>query len=354
MTDKLKPEAVNTWFPPECQHRYAEHIIGQSGLTPTQAQHFVRLWGYGYLKRYGSECVPIKTLDRKVGSFFCSHTEAASLFYAESQGTARSAGLMIDKFVTKKLVRRESFQGSTTRISLYIPEGFDLSGHCPVDEVYADKFDPRNDTSFVALFLEDMFVFDAKRPKSMLHNLRQGLRQWAKRYPDGLRVLRHAPKNKTIAFAAIFPVHQASEISFDLPPSHSFYLNKLHLNAEDPIQFASPGDSNCHIAYIRGWQIQPDFWNYENALCLLKETQATLQRMHDDYPELSDVYTIAIHPRLEAFALNLGFETMKSDSDTSIRWLYMPLDRFLTLDGEDSLLNFDYNHWYTRDIHRRA
>ena len=99
----------------------------------------------------------------------------------------------------------------------------------------------------------------------------------------------------------------------------------------------------CHIAYVRSWAIHPDFWNYDNALLLAKDTQATLRQIHEDYPELSEVYSLAIHPRLEAFATTLGFEIMKPDQDTSLCWLYTSLDDFLALNVDDVLLDFDFN-----------
>lgn len=181
-----------------------------------------------------------------------------------------------------------------------------------------------------------------KRPKSILNNVRRGIRQWSQRYPTGLRGLRLPPNNNPIAFAAIFPIHEDSEIIFDMPPSQSLYLSRFHLDAKDSIQFAPPGDDQCHIAYIRSWEIHPDFWNYENALLLTQDTQATLRELCQDYPELSQVYSIAIHPRLAAFAKSLGFEIMRPDPNTSLYWLYISLDNFLALDADDLLADFDY------------
>ncbi|MBT9316482.1 hypothetical protein [Leptothoe spongobia] len=342
MPRKIKPKDVLEWFPEKEQQRYAKHLIGKSGLTPTQARHFVRLWGYGYLLQHGPDYAPITTLSHRISSFFCSQSEAAALFYTEGQGAPRSAGLMINKFVDKQLVRRERFSGSKTRISLYIPESFELPESNPSGTIYADVFNPRRDIPHIALLLEDLFSFDNKRPKSMLNNVRRGLRQWSQRYPPGLRVLRLSPKNNPIAFSTIFPIHQDSEIIFDLPPSQSLHLSRFHLNAKDPIQFASPGDHQCHIAYIRSWEIHPDFWNYKNALLMTQDTQATVREIYKDYPELSEVYSIAIHPRLAAFATTLGFEIMRPDPQTSLCWLYISLDSFLALEADKVLADFDY------------
>ncbi len=343
MPDDIKPADILEWFPPKYQQPYAKHLIGKSGLTPAQAQHFVRLWGYGYLLQHGPEYAPITTLNRRISSFFCSQSEAAALFYAEGQGAPRSAGLMINKFVDKQLVRKERFSGNKTRISLFIPENFELPDSTQSENIYADAFNPRNDIPHMARLLEGLFSFDDKRPKSMTNNLKRGLRQWGRRYPDGIRVLRLAPNNNPIAFAAIFPIHQDSEIIFDLPPSESLYLSRLHLKSKDPIQFAPPGDLDCHTAYIRSWEIDTDFWNHETAVLMAQDTQTTLQQIHKDYPELSEIYSIAIHPRLEAFATALGFEVMNPDPNTSLCWLYISLDSFLSLDVNKVLKNFDYN-----------
>ena len=36
---------------------------------------------------------------------------------------------------------------------------------------------------------------------------------------------------------------------------------------------------------------------------------------------------------------------MTPDSDSPLRWIYMSLDRFLELDSDDVLLDFDFNRW---------
>ncbi len=343
MPHSIRPGDVLQWFPEKQQQRYANHLIGKSGLTPTQARHFVRLWGYGYLLQHGPEHAPITTLPGRISSFFCSQSEAAALFYPDGQGAPRSAGLMINKFVEKQLVKRDRFSGSKTRISLSIPDNFELADSHQPGTLYADAFNPRQDIPHIARLLEGLFSFDDKRPTSMLNNLRRGLRQWYDRYPTGLRVLRLTAKNNTpIGFSTIFPIHPDSEIIFDLPPSQSLHLSRLHANTPDPIQFAPPGDRQCHIAYIRSWEIHRDFWNRDNVILMTQDTQNTLKQIHTDYPELSEVYSIAIHPRLAALATTLGFESMTPDPNTSLCWLYISLDSFLALDVEQVLTDFDY------------
>ena len=346
--DRPDPALVEDWFPLPLQQEYVEHLISQPGLriTVKQATYFVRLWGYGYLHQYGIDHAPITDLKRQVASFYCSHTDAAELFYTGDSGTPRAAGQMLDKLASKHLLRRDDISGGTTRLSLNIPQSFELVRENPEDSFYADGFDPRNDAPFVANFLEKLYSYDGDRPESMLHNIKRGIRQWARQYPKGLRVLRRDSTQEPVGFAAFFPAHPDSEEKFDLPPSRSLHLNRLNVRQEDPIQIATPGDPDCYTVFVRSWQIQLSVWSYGTACELIKDSQATLKQMRQDFPNLSDIYTIAIHPLSEDFALTLGFRQMKADPDSSLCWLYMPLDRFLALDYEDILLNFDYSRQY--------
>lgn len=340
------PKDVEIWFPLAQQQLYVDHVIGRSGLTPTQSRHIVRLWAYAYyLKRHESDRSPIKTLKSGCYRFFCSQSEAADLFYGEAAGTSRSAGLMIQQFVSKKFVRCDKFSGSKTRLNLWIPPEFELRDNSESEEVESGKFDARNEADRVARFLKELYSYDDSLPSDSLLNIRRGLENWAERYPEGLRVLRYRSSQHSIGFTAIVPVDKKSERNFYLPPKHSLHLNRFDPDIQDPIEIAQPGDEDCRIAYIRSWQIQPDLWTFDNALKLLNETQQTLRKMHSKHPNLSDVYSMTIHPRLEDFARTLGFQVMHSDSDTSLRWLHIPLDSFLELDSESTLLNFDYPYW---------
>ncbi|MEM1251770.1 MAG: hypothetical protein AAGI69_05000 [Cyanobacteria bacterium P01_H01_bin.21] len=349
MNQELKPNEVEEWFPLDIQTKYIEHIVHQPGLKITlrQATYFVRLWGYGYLMQRGIDHAPITTLNRQIGSFYCSHSDAADLFYTQTQGTPRAAGQMFDKLASKNLLRRGEADGVATRISLNIPQNFELPEQEENDSFYPDSFDPRNDATLVANILEKLYSYDPERPESMLHNIKRGIRQWARQYPDGLRVLRRASSKEPVGFAAFLPAHPDSEEKFDLSPSRSLHLSRLDVREEDPIQVATKGDPDCYTVFVRSWQIELTVWTYETACEFIRDSRATLKKIQDDFPNLSDIYTIAIHPLSEDFALTLGFRMTKADPDSSLRWLYMPLDRFLELDYEDVLLNFDYSHRYT-------
>ena len=198
----------------------------------------------------------------------------------------------------------------------------------------------------MANFLEKLYSYDTERPESMLHNIKKGLRQWARQYADGLRVLRRTSDDEAVGFAAFFPIHPDSEEKIDLAPGRSLHLSRLDMREEDPIKLAEKGDPDCYTVFVRSWQIRPDVWTYETACEFVKDSKKTLTNIQSDFPNLSDIYTMAIHPRSEDFALTLGFHPMKADPYSSLRWLAMPLDRFLALDHEDVLLNFDYSHQY--------
>lgn len=350
MNNQLKPNNVEEWFPLDIQKQYIEHIVNQPGLKITlrQATYFVRLWGYGYLMHHGIEHAPINMLNRHISSFYCSHSDAADLFYTQTSGTPRAAGQMLDKLASKNLLKRGEADGVATRLSLNIPQNFELpKKENNNDTFFPDAFDARNDATLVANFLEKVYSYDPERPESMLHNIKRGLRQWARQYPNGLRVLRRSSTQEPVGFAAFLPAHPDSEEKFDLSPSRSLHLSRLNTREDDPIQVATKGDPDCYTVFVRSWQIEPNVWTYETACAFIKDSQITLRELQNDFSNLSDIYTIAIHPFLEDFAITLGFRATKADPSSSLRWLYMPLDRFLQLDYEDVLLNFDYNRRYS-------
>lgn len=365
MAHQHKAHDIDIWFPSHARDRYVKQVVRKSDLTPTQSQYFVRLWGYGCLKQYGNEKIPISTLENDINPFLCPQREAADLFYGENQKTSSSARSMIDKFVKAGLVIRESARGDKTLITLNIPAVFEIqdSDRNRVDysnkkyaykEIYVTKFDIKNDRVAVANFVEEIFKFSYDVPDFMQKNIGDGLRNWYKRYPQGMRVMRCANSatlsedyddgkpEETIGFSAVFPVHPKSENMFYGSPRKSIHFIDFSPDKEDPIQYAEEGDG-CTSAYIRGWQIKPEAWSYNSALTLLNDTQRNLSRMIEVYPELSDLYSIGIHPQLVRFALTIGFEILNRGNDKTLSWLFIPFDRFLKIDGEKALLNFDFN-----------
>ena len=348
----FQPEDVQIWFPPSLQKRYVDHILRQSEgvgercirLTNIQAEHLVRLWGYGYVQDHSLDRKPIEILTCRVSSFCCSHSEAASLLYVgrKVEGSARSAGLMLRKLESMRLMQCKSVKGSYTKISLNIPQTFELPEELNDGSIFPDRFNPRNDAPTVANFLKSLHYHDAKQSQSLGRDLTKMLRGWSKQYPDGLRVLRHAQTQKPVAIVAILPVHPDSESNFDLPPSESLYLPKIQTGEENPIKVAESGNPHCCAAYMCSWHIKPGYWKYEIALHLTKETKLVLQKMQKNYPELSDVYSMILHPHHEDFAIKAGFEIIHSEPNMFQHWIYISLDHFLESNSEDILREFDF------------
>ena len=285
---------------------------------------------------------PLQTLDRYTGTFVCSHREAADLFYCDRpRGSGRSAGMMVDQLIAKHLIKREPADGGPTRLRLQILDSFfPPSTNIHSTQLYPDKFNVREDTSPVSTFLEESYRWVSERSQTTSFKITQVLRQWAMQCPDGLRVLRTLEDDEPVGFAAFFPTHPDSEEKFHLPPSDSLHLSTL--DKVDPLRVALPGDDQCYAVFIRGWQIRLLYWNYSTACQFLQDSQATLRTMQASFPNLCDLYTIAIHPRLEALAFALGFRPMKADPHSSLRWLHLPLDRFLNTDIEQTLVEFDF------------
>lgn len=342
MSNVLRANDINEWFPPTHQQLHIETIIGQFGLTRRQATCFVRLWGYAYAQQ-SDKSPPLKLLSRHVESFCCSHSEAASLFYCDHpRGSDRAAGMMIDQLVGKHLVRREPFDGGPTRLGLKIPHSFlPKATSAPDSQLYTNAFNGRQDTSFVAALLEKSYGWVSQRSETTSFKIAKVLRRWATQYPDGLRVIRKVVDDEPVGFTALFPTHPDSEEKFHLPPSSSLYLSTM--DSDDPIKMASPGDAECYAVFIRSWQVKPTYWDYPTVCQFMQDAQTTLRRMQQSFPNLCDLYSIAIHPALESLALALGFKPMKADPNSSLHWIYMPLDQFLALDIDEVLVEYDFN-----------
>ena len=59
--------------------------------------------------------------------------------------------------------------------------------------------------------------------------------------------------------------------------------------------------------------------------------------MQKDSPNLCDLYTLIIHPSYEKMSYAVGFQKTSSDSQLSVYWMYLALDRFLALDIKEAL-----------------
>ncbi|MGB3615354.1 MAG: hypothetical protein WBA10_16290, partial [Elainellaceae cyanobacterium] len=233
----------------------------------------------------------------------------------------------------------EPFDGSCTRLSLQVPDSFLPAPSSLATKFHAEAFDARCDAPLVASMLEESYSWMGRKAEATSFKMTKVLRQWASQYPEGLRVLRTSDQ-EPVGLSVFFPVHASCEEQFHLPPSDSLHLSTM--NHEDPIRVATPGDPDCCAVFVRGWQIKSCYWSYGPACQLLQDSQVILAQMQQTFPNLCDIYTMTIHPTLEAFALTLGFKAMKADPNSALRWLYMPLDRFLALDVDETLVEFDF------------
>ena len=335
-------EDLDQLFPLKYQERYARHIKGQRDLSPIRARYFVRLWAYACLCRKGPPYKPIQTLDSKLYDFplLLSQADAQKIIYAGQKST-RAAGLMLKRFEEANLIQCQPFKGTKTEITFNIPIEFNLLENTAEIGVFPDAFDCRKDLLSVRLFLKELYSVNTKIPERQLEaNITWGLRNWAKRYPKGMRVIRRTSDREAVGFLTIMPVSLKSEENFFEDPHESLHLSQFSSRGEDPIKIAEKDEADCYMVYIRSWQIHPELWTHKNVLALLEETKRTLLVIKSDYPDLSVIYSMTIHPRLEKFAHALGFKTTSLISNASLRWLCIQLDTFLKINSESVVKGF--------------
>lgn len=354
-----EPHEVDVWFPPQYRKPYVEYLMGlllenRPVFTPSQAEYFVRLWGYGYLRQEERTKIPIEFLSPKIRPFRCSQREAADLFYGKDEKEGRAAGSMLKALCRTPFVSRQSYQGAKNRSlitldaldKLVLPNHRESKENHQKNKIYAAQFDPKNDRNDVVPFIDSLYSSDPHFPKSVEKNIRGGLKDWSKRYPEGMRVIRYVDEEsgkpeETIGLVAAFPVHEESDDIFYQSPRSSFYLGTFTKGMEDPIKYAAKGD-DCESVCIRCWQLNPKRWTRTNALLLFNETQNILRDMQREYPGLETVYSIPIHETLEKFARSIGFQLKETRNPQDLYWLHIALERFLAIDGEQVLTNFDF------------
>lgn len=339
----MNPATIDEWFPIEQQLKYIALLKGRVGVTRRRAEYFVRLWAYLLLKqqqelgkRVGQ---PLTQLQLPEGFVPCSHREAYEIFYGHKnngRGSDRAAGLMIDQLVALGLIEKD-FDGSTTciRIRSSLPNPDESANAKQAIQLVPDDFDHRIDTIPVANFLARAFVLNRRTPAAP-HRIAIILRRWAQLYPTGMRVLRRCDNQHIVGFYAFYPTATESEKNFFLPPNKSLYL--LSSTREtDPFKIALPGDLNCTSIYNRVWQIDTPYQQRVNICQFLEDSKKTLIQMQADFPNLCDMYTIAIDPANELLASALGFQKNSYNSQPSVFWMYVPLDKYLALNIEQAV-----------------
>ncbi|MEO1429843.1 MAG: hypothetical protein AAFV71_12410 [Cyanobacteria bacterium J06633_8] len=333
---------IDQFFGVEHQLKYVALLKGKVGLTRRRAECFVKLWAYLLLKQQqelGISSKPVTELDLPEGFVACTHREANELFYAEQdRGSERAAGMMIDKLVALGLIEKE-FDGNNICIRICSPLS-DINDSAELNQpiqLVTDSFNPRTDAIPVASFLARQYYWMNKKTTAAPQIIARKLRTWAKKYSQGMRVLRRRDTEDPIGFYVLYPVAAKSEENFFLPPSKSLYLSTP--SQIDPFEMAQAGDEDCTSVFVRGFQIDSTYLQHSSLYELLEDAQKTLINMQGDFPNLCDLYTLTITPFAQSLQLATGYRKTGQDPQLSLSWMYMALDKYLILDIQQALSN---------------
>jgi hypothetical protein len=336
MDSPIELGVLDRWFPPDRQAHYVEQLRLQRGLTRRRAECFVRLWAYLILKNLPLPQSAIVDLDSLEHSVSCTHREAADLFYSESErGSDRAAGMMIDHLVQAGLVEK-NFDGNTNMLFIRAVPELKKSAvpNAPIS-LQPDTFNPRTDAVPVATLLSHSYNWMTSSKTAVAQKATRLLRQWAQQYPSTMRVLRRSDTLQPVGFYIIYPIASVSECNLFLPPSLS-----LHLCTDgtvDPIEMAKPGDPDCVSVFVRSWTLDEAYKTYDSVCLFMHDTRQTFIKMQQDFPNISDIYVMPIHPSYEALAQVLGFQKTIQDPHSCLCWMYLALDHFLELNVEKAI-----------------
>jgi hypothetical protein len=323
---------LDLWFDLDRQNLAIAKLVERVGLTRARAECFLRLWIYLTVKQQLDRSPKLKPplgeltlLDSPVS---CSQTEAAELFYHDKErGSDRSAGMMLDKLAALGLIRKQ-FDGNITRIE--IVSIHDLQETIPDRvELTITAFEPRCDAIPVANLLAANYNWMNRNTETTPHRITNLLRKWASQYDRGMRVLRRTDNLNPVGFYLMYPTAAESVGNFFISPSKSLHLSGM--GDLDPFVIARSGDLDCVSVFIRSWAIDREYLDLYRVPFLV-DSQQTLIKMQQDFPNLCDLYTMIIHPSYERQASALGFQFMNRDRQLALHWMYLPLDRFLALD----------------------
>lgn len=333
----FRPEALEQWLPKTIQQHYVEILLQRIGMTRRRADCFVRLAIYLFLKdcqaRKAMPKAPLTELSFPQGWVECSCLEASDIFYSDKdRGGDRSAGMMLNKLVDLGLIQKQ-FDGNCTQIKFHaMPEL--LRGNSRETELNfaIDAFDPRSDAIPIANLLASNYNWLNRNNDAVTYRIANILRDWASQYATGLRVLRRSDNQNPIGFYAFYPTKRESEIKFFEPPSRGLHLSQV--TDVDPFQMALAGDATCRSIFVRSWVIDSKY-RQASQLSLLLDSQQTMIKMQQDFPNLWDMYTLIIHPSYAELCLALGFQKTSSDPKMPLYWMYQAVDRFLKLDMQN-------------------
>jgi hypothetical protein len=227
---------------------------------------------------------------------------------------------------------RKQFDGNISRIEI-VASVADLEPEIAKEvAIKIDRFDPRCDAIPIANLLAANYNWMNHSTEATPHRIVNILRQWARQYDRGMRVLRRQDNLNPIGFYILYPTVAASVANFFTAPSKSLHLSAI--GDTDPFIMAQAGDLDCVSVFVRSWAIDREYLDRYRVL-FLEDTQKTLLQMQADFPNLCDLYTMIVHPMYEYQASALGFQNMSRDRQLSVYWMYLPLDRFLALNIAD-------------------
>lgn len=331
---------LNAWYSQSQRRTVVSLLMKRVGVTRTRAECFIRLWIYLLVKQLQENQPrikpPLAKLELLETEVVCTHREAAELFYCDSdRGSDRAAGMMLDKLEALGLIEKY-FDGNATAIQIQpIPEILDPPKPENSVKLKLDDFNPRCDAVPVANLLATNYNWMNRNTNAVPQKIAKILRLLASQYSKGMRVLRRCDNLNPVGFYLLYPTASESEVNFFNAPSKSLHLSSI--SDIDPFNMALPGDLNCQSVFIRSWMIDPQYLA-EYRIAFLEDSQTVLAQMQTDFPNLCDLYTLMIHPMYEKQALTLGFHKTSCDSQLSVYWMYLALDRFLALDIKEALV----------------
>ncbi|MEG5053749.1 MULTISPECIES: hypothetical protein [unclassified Microcoleus] len=331
---------LDTWYSPSQRRTAVSLLMKRLGVTRTRAECFIRLWVYLSVKQLQESQPrikpPLAKLEVPATEVQCTHREAAELFYSDSdRGSDRAAGMMLDKLAALGLIAKH-FDGNTTAIQIQpVSEIFEGAEPQNPVQLQLDDFNPRCDAIIVANLLATNYNWMNRNTNAVPHKIAKILRLFASQYSKGMRVLRRSDNLNPVGFYLLYPTVSESEVNFFNAPSKSLHLSSI--SDIDPFNMALPGDINCQSVFIRSWMIDPQYLS-EYRIAFLEDAQKVLGEMQTDFPNLCDLYTLMIHPMYEKQSRALGFQKTSSDSQLSVYWMYLALDRFLALDIKEALV----------------
>lgn len=331
---------LNAWYSQSQRRMAVSLLMKRVGVTRIRAECFIRLWIYLLVKQLQENQPrikpPLAKLELLETEVVCTHREAAELFYCDSdRGSDRAAGMMLDKLEALGLIEKY-FDGNATAIQIQpIPEILDPPKPENSVKLKLDDFNPRCDAVPVANLLATNYNWMNRNTNAVPQKIAKILRLLASQYSKGMRVLRRCDNLNPVGFYLLYPTASESEVNFFNAPSKSLHLSSI--SDIDPFNMALPGDLNCQSVFIRSWMIDPQYLA-EYRIAFLEDSQTVLAQMQTDFPNLCDLYTLMIHPMYEKQALTLGFHKTSCDSQLSVYWMYLALDRFLALDIKEALV----------------